>query len=118
VGSVSSQRTPKRPDGAAGQGAPLRGVIALLEKLEVETKQEGEAEAASYQKFTYWCKRSTKMLKRAMKKEKRLIEELDDKVDGLAADIGALAEDIATLEKQLGPGPAEGEGEGDAQKRE
>merc|ERR1719473_1765092 len=59
---------------------PIAGVISLLEKLEVEAKTEGEAEAATYQKFTYWCKRSTKMLTRAMKKEKKAIEQLTDKM--------------------------------------
>merc|ERR1719174_1688756 len=80
---------------------PIEGVITLLEKLEVETKQEAEAEAATYQKFTYWCKRSTRMLTRAMKKEKKSIAELDDKIAGLTADIATLGEDIAALEKQL-----------------
>merc|ERR1719379_2564767 len=80
---------------------PIAGVISLLEKLEVETKQEAEAEAATYQKFTYWCKRSTRMLTRAMKKEKKSISELDDKIAGLSADIATLGEDIAALEKQL-----------------
>merc|ERR1719379_1811080 len=80
---------------------PIAGVISLLEKLEVETKQEAEAEAATYQKFTYWCKRSTRRLTRAMKKEKKSISELDDKIAGLSADIATLGEDIAALEKQL-----------------
>merc|ERR1719321_1087319 len=80
---------------------PIAGVISLLEKLEVEAKQEGEAEAATYQKFTYWCKRSTRMLTRAMKKEKKAIEELTDKITGLSADIETLGEDIAALEAQL-----------------
>merc|ERR1719284_1256584 len=69
---------------------PIAGVITLLEKLEVETKQEAEAEAATYQKFQYWCKRSTRMLTRAMKKEKKSIAELDDKIAGLSADIAKL----------------------------
>merc|ERR1719321_1678121 len=80
---------------------PIAGVISLIEKLEVEAKQEGEAEAATYQKFTYWCKRSTRMLTRAMKKEKKAIAELDDKIAGLTADIATRGEDIAALEKQL-----------------
>merc|ERR1719313_3306144 len=80
---------------------PIAGVIALLEKLEVETKHEGEAEAATFQKFQYWCKRSTRRLTRAMKKEKILIAELATKIDGLTADIETLGEDIAALEAQL-----------------
>merc|ERR1719454_2631573 len=80
---------------------PIAGVIALLEKLEVETKQEAAVEAESFQKFQYWCKRSTRMLTRAMKKEKKAIDELTTKINGLAADIMTLGEDIAALEKQL-----------------
>merc|ERR1719390_544077 len=80
---------------------PIAGVIALLEKLEVQTKEEGAAEAATYQKFTYWCKRSTRRLARGMKKEKKAIEELTDKIAGLAADIETLGEDIAAQEAQL-----------------
>merc|ERR1719174_3617567 len=80
---------------------PIAGVISLLEKLEVEAKTEGEAEAATFQKFQYWCKGSTKMLTRAMKKEKKAIEELTDKIEGLTADVATLGEDIKTLEAQL-----------------
>merc|ERR1719463_815656 len=71
---------------------PIAGVISLLEKLEVETKEEGAAEEATYQKFTYWCKRSTRRLARGMKKEKKAIEELTDKITGLTADIETLGD--------------------------
>jgi len=80
---------------------PIEGVITLLEKLEVETKQEGEAEAASFQKFQYWCKRSTRRLTRYIKKEKKAVEELTDKIGGLDSDISTLGEDIKKLEAQL-----------------
>jgi len=80
---------------------PIAGVISLLEKLEVETKQEGEAEAATFQKFQYWCKRSTRRLTRAMKKEKKLVGTLATKIEGLTADIETHGEDIAALEAQL-----------------
>merc|ERR1719443_125598 len=76
-------------------------VISLLEKLEVETKEEGKAEAAFFQKLQYWCKRSTRRLTRAMKKEKKKIGELTDKITGLTADIETLGQDIAALEAQL-----------------
>jgi len=80
---------------------PIAGVITLLEKLEVETKQEGEAEAATFQKFQYWCKRSTRRLARAMKKEKKQIAELATEIESLTTDIETLGEDIAALENQL-----------------
>merc|ERR1719182_118781 len=80
---------------------PIAGVIELLENLEVETKKEGEAEAASFQKFQYWCKRSTRRLTRYIGKEKEAIEEYKDKIDGLSAEISTLGEDIKALEAQL-----------------
>jgi len=80
---------------------PIAGVIALLEKLEVQTKEEGAAEAATFQKLQYWCKRSTRRLTRAMKKEKKKISDLATKIEGLAADIETLGQDIAALEAQL-----------------
>ena len=46
-------------------------MIQLLKDLSVQAKQEGETEAATYQKFTYWCKKSDRKLHRAIKKEKK-----------------------------------------------
>jgi hypothetical protein len=80
---------------------PIGGVISLLEKLQVESRKEGEAEQVSFNKFKSWCKRSTRMLTRAMKKEKKAIEELTIKVDGLNGQVAGLAEDIAEYDKQL-----------------
>jgi flagellar biosynthesis chaperone FliJ len=78
---------------------PIAGVIQLLEKLEVQAQTEGETEANTYQKFQYWCKRSTKMLKRAIRKEKKTIQALDDKISGLAAAVDQYNVDISELEK-------------------
>merc|ERR1719262_153741 len=80
---------------------PIQGVITLLEELEVEAKKEGEEEAATFQKFQYWCKRSTRRLTRAMKKSKKKIEELKDQIAGLTDDITTTGEDIKALEAQL-----------------
>merc|ERR1719199_884528 len=77
---------------------PIDGVISLLQKLEIQSKEEGAAEAASFQKFTYWCKTSAKTLTKAIATEKKDIASLTDKIEGLKADILALGEDIATLE--------------------
>merc|ERR1719502_1738292 len=86
---------------AAAQDHPIAGVITLLEKLQVQAHQEAEAEAAAYQKFTYWCKRSSRQLTRAIKKEDKKIQELDDKIEGLTAQVDQLNEDISVLDKQL-----------------
>merc|ERR1719399_2201934 len=85
---------------AAGEH-PIAGVISLLQKLEIQSKEEGAAEAASFQKFTYWCKTSEKTLTKAIKTEKKDIAALTDKIDGLTADISSLGEDIAALEADI-----------------
>jgi hypothetical protein len=85
---------------AAGEH-PIAGVISLLQKLEIQSKEEGAAEAASFQKFTYWCKTSEKTLTKAIKTEKKDIGSLTDKIDGLTADIATLGEDIASLEADI-----------------
>merc|ERR1719487_3249325 len=80
---------------------PIAGVISLLQKLEIQSKEEGAAEAASFQKFTYWCKTSEKTLSKAIKTEKKDIAALTDKIDGLTADISSLTSDIATLKSDI-----------------
>jgi hypothetical protein len=82
--------------GASGEH-PIAGVISLLQKLKIQSTEEGEAEKASFQKFTYWCKTSEKTLIKAIKTAKKDIASLTDKIDGLTADIGALGEDIKAL---------------------
>jgi len=89
------------PPISATAAHPIAGVISLLENLEVETKQEAAVEEETYQKFTYWCKRSTRRLTRHIKKEKTRIDELKDKIAGLDADIETTNEDIKALQAQL-----------------
>merc|ERR1719313_2069753 len=89
------------PQHAIAGEHPIAGVISLLQKLEIQSKEEGAAEAASFQKFTYWCKTSTKTLTKAIATEKSDISSLKDKIDGLTADISSLTEDIATLEADI-----------------
>jgi len=84
------------PQHVAGEH-PIAGVISLLQKLEVQSKEEGAAEQASFQKFTYWCKTSEKTLTKAIATEKKDIASLTDKIDGLTADIATLGEDIKGL---------------------
>jgi len=88
------------PQHVAGEH-PIAGVISLLQKLKIQSTEEGEAEAASFQKFTYWCKTSTKTLKKAITTEKADIASLTDKIDGLTADIATLGEDIKALETDI-----------------
>jgi acylphosphatase len=80
---------------------PIAGVIQLLKDLSVQAKQEGETEAATYQKFTYWCKRSDRKLHRAIKKEKKGVAGYEDTIEGLKGQIETLGEDIAQLAKEI-----------------
>merc|ERR1719321_992904 len=89
------------PQWAAAGEHPIGGVISLLQKLAIQSTEEGAAEAASFQKFTYWCKTSEKTLTKAIKTEKKDIAALTDKIDGLTADISSLGEDIAALEADI-----------------
>merc|ERR1719515_303246 len=91
------------PQTAAGDKGehPIAGVISLLQKLKIQSTEEGAAEAASFQKFTYWCKTSTKTLNKAIKTEKSDISSLTDKIEGLKADISSLGEDIASLKADI-----------------
>merc|ERR1719316_1479371 len=86
---------------AASADHPIAGVISLLQKLEIQAKEEGAAEGASFQKFTYWCKTSEKTLTKAITTGKEDISELTDKIDGLTSDIATLTEDIAALDTQV-----------------
>jgi len=80
---------------------PIAGVISLLQDLEVQAKEEGAAEAALFQKFTYWCKTSATALNKDIKKEKYNIEELTDKIEGLKTGIQILGTDLAQLEQEI-----------------
>jgi len=89
------------PQHALAGEHPIAGVISLLQKLEVQSKEEGAAEAASFQKFTYWCKTSEKTLTKAIATSKKDIASLTDKIDGLTADISSLGEDIKALSADI-----------------
>jgi len=87
--------------GIATNAHPISGVISMLQDLEVQSKEEGAAEAALFQKFTYWCKTSSKELNGLISKEKANIAELTDKIEGLKTDIGVLSEEIAQLGSEI-----------------
>jgi len=86
---------------ASATAHPISGVISMLQDLEVQSKEEGAAEAALFQKFTYWCKTSTKELNGLIAKEKANIEELSDKIVGLKTDIEVLTDEISQLGDEI-----------------
>jgi len=87
--------------GVAANAHPISGVISMLQDLEVQSKEEGAAEAALFQKFTYWCKTSSKELNGLISKEKANIAELTDKIEGLKTDQSVLTEEIAQLTSEI-----------------
>jgi len=80
---------------------PIAGVVSLLQDLQIQAKEEGAAEQGLFQKFTYWCKTTSKELSKNIKKEKTKISELSDKIEGLTTDIGVFTEEISTLGTEI-----------------
>merc|ERR1719408_189570 len=84
-----------------GDEHPISKIIALLEKLKVQAREEGEKEAVLYQKFEYWCKNTKKELSGAIKEEKAKIAVLEDKLAEKTKLKEAMEKEIAMLEKEL-----------------
>jgi len=69
--------------------------------LKVEARTKAEEEAASYQKFEYWCKNSLKELNTAIAKGKEDIETLEDEIEAKQKLIAQMESEIAVLQEQL-----------------
>jgi len=88
--------------------AAVKKVTAMLEGLQAQVLEEGEAEAATYNKFACFCKDTTKDKVEAIKEgedEKAdltaTIKGLQDKRDKLDAKIKELLSDIETTEEDM-----------------
>jgi len=88
--------------------AAVKKVTAMLEGLQAQVLEEGEAEAATYNKFACFCKDTTKDKVEAIKQgidEKAdltaTIQGLQDKRDKLDAKIKELLSDIETTEEDM-----------------
>jgi len=73
---------------------PAVKIINLLAKLQVQIKEEGQAETHAFGKFTYWCTETTKAKTKA-------VAEFNKEIELASAEIKALTEDIASLEKEV-----------------
>jgi hypothetical protein len=73
---------------------PAVKVITLLKNLQVQVKEEGQAETHAYGKFTYWCGETIKAKTKAVK-------QYDEEIAVSTSQIQALTEDIAALEKEV-----------------
>jgi len=76
------------------QEHPAVKIISLLAKLQVQIKEEGQAETHAFGKFTYWCTETTKAKTSA-------VAEFNKEIEVSSAEIKALTEDIAALEKEI-----------------
>jgi hypothetical protein len=80
---------------------PIGKIISMIEELKVKAMTQGEEEAASYQKFEYWCKTTMKELTTAITKGKEAAEVLEDTIEAKTKEIEKLEVDIEALTKQL-----------------
>merc|ERR1719456_1689723 len=94
--------------GSAESEHPMAKIISMLKELQVKAREEGEAEAVLFQKFTYWCKNSKKELSGAIKAEKAKIEILEDELESKTKLKETLEKEIAQLEKELEESEAAG----------
>jgi uncharacterized small protein (DUF1192 family) len=80
---------------------PAVKIIALLQKLQAQVKEEGEAETNSYGKFTYWCQEVIKENEGIVKKSSAEIAVAESSIKALTEDIAALEAEITELEAEI-----------------
>merc|ERR1719389_639191 len=83
------------------QEHPIEGVIHLLEDLQVQAKEEGEKDASTYQKFTYWCSNAQKDITASMDAHKETLATTNDNIKADKSDIMALEFAIRKLTKEI-----------------
>jgi septal ring factor EnvC (AmiA/AmiB activator) len=80
---------------------PAVKIIALLEKLQAQVKEEGEADTHLYGKFTYWCDETSKKKAAAIKKYEGDISQAETAIEALTADIDSLNKQIKKLDAEI-----------------
>jgi uncharacterized small protein (DUF1192 family) len=80
---------------------PAVKIIALLQKLQAQVKEEGEAETNAYGKFTYWCSEVIKENAGIVKKSKEEISVSQSSIEALTEDIATLTREIEQLEADI-----------------
>jgi len=80
---------------------PAVKIIALLQKLQAQVKEEGQAEAVEYAKFTRWCTDLTAAKQKAIQKHTDEINVAEASIKALTADIEALGKEITQLDTEL-----------------
>merc|ERR1719421_502586 len=80
---------------------PVESVIALLEKLEKQTMEEGKAEAEGYDKFACFCKEQADEKLYSITKANEKISLLTAEIKALTGDITNLGKEIASLNTEI-----------------
>jgi chromosome segregation ATPase len=80
---------------------PAVKIISLLQKLQAQVKEEGQAEAVEYAKFTQWCTTLIGSKEKAIKTHTEEIDVATASIKALTADIEALTNEIAELDTEL-----------------
>jgi hypothetical protein len=80
---------------------PAVKIIALVQKLQAQVKEEGAEDTHLYGKFTYWCDETTKLKKKAIAEFEEVIDVSKSTIEALEADIETLNLEIAQLSKEI-----------------
>jgi chromosome segregation ATPase len=80
---------------------PAVKIIALIQKLQQQVKEEGAEDTHLYGKFTYWCDETTKLKKKAIGEFEEIIDVSKSTIEALEADIETLNMEIAQLAKEI-----------------
>eukprot|EP00933_Yihiella_yeosuensis_P051895 TRINITY_DN4987_c0_g1_i2.p1 TRINITY_DN4987_c0_g1~~TRINITY_DN4987_c0_g1_i2.p1 ORF type:complete len:696 (+),score=248.58 TRINITY_DN4987_c0_g1_i2:108-2195(+) len=80
---------------------PITKVINLIKALGVKAKEEGEAEAVTYENYEHWCGKTQGKLDKSIKALTKKIEVLDAKADSKSKEKTILTREIAVLQKEL-----------------
>jgi len=87
--------------GAEEKISAVQSVIALLEKLEKQTMEEGKQEAAEYDKFACFCKEQADEKLYSITKANEKISLLTAQIKTWTADITGLGKEISSLNTEI-----------------
>jgi len=80
---------------------PAVKIIAMVQKLQQQVKEEGAEDTHVYGKFTYWCEETTKEKNKLIKESKETIDVSTSTIEALEADIETLKMEIAKLTAEI-----------------
>eukprot|EP00747_Dinoflagellata_sp_TGD_P146199 gnl/TRDRNA2_/TRDRNA2_176665_c7_seq13.p1 gnl/TRDRNA2_/TRDRNA2_176665_c7~~gnl/TRDRNA2_/TRDRNA2_176665_c7_seq13.p1 ORF type:complete len:690 (+),score=275.16 gnl/TRDRNA2_/TRDRNA2_176665_c7_seq13:67-2136(+) len=81
--------------------SPIQKVVKMLEEMKATVSKEGEADAASYDKYKCWCETNSAEKTEAIANAEAKIEELTSLIEELAGAEGKLKTEIEALEADI-----------------